>query len=202
MILLPAPDFDPDAKRFRSVSVAAVDAAKTLQLAVVTNPNIARGLPPVRYLAGKTGRAIFVSSGLQRDHAISEYLLWREIARSLDDRVGPVPGAVGRWSKHIRIEEAALRRPSVRHEWRADRIRINHHFAGKGIGEVEYDESAAVPDSMRESLDVAVQSRAEVWCDGFADTLACPKGCAEATPHLFRLVQFALRIDLGIELNL
>lgn len=198
------PGFDHQAGWFRSVSITAIKAAEfRLRLAVVTAANIAAGLTPARYVKspGKLGTAIFLSSGLQRGTIVSEYLIWREIARSIDDNNSSPNSDAGRWSRHIPDSELESANVGILHEVSASTVRIKHRILAKGFGELEFDESRRIPDRAIPPLAVALRSRRERWCSAFADAIACPTLCARSTPQLFRLVTFALKIDLSVELG-
>lgn len=197
--------FDANAKWFSSVGITATKAAELrFNLAIVTAANIAQGMAPARYIrsSGKFGRAIFVSSGLQRGNPVSEYLLWREIARAVDDNNSTNMSEGGRWSRHLTAIELDSDNLSIQHKCTASTVRVTHQLATKGFGELEFDESRNVPDNARYPVAVGLRSRRERWCNGFGDALACPEQCARAFPQLFRLVKFAAKIDLGLELQL
>lgn len=196
--------FDYREKWFSSVSTTAIKAAELrLKLPVVTAANIAQGLTPARYIksTGKLGKAIFISSGLQMGTVASEYLVWREVARSIDDNGLPPDTDAGRWSRHIPDSELESANVVILHEISASSVRIKHRIWAKGFGEVEFDESRRIPNKALPLLAISLHSRRERWCSAFADTLACPALSARATPQLFRLVKFALKIDLSLELE-
>lgn len=202
--LLATSGFDSRAKYFRSVGISAIEvASQRLKLAIVTAANIARGLPPVRYIRtpGKLGRSIFISSGLQQGNVLSEFLIWREIARCLDDYPFPDSEAdsSGRWSRHIPDDEIQSVNTCVGHVCCPTKIRVNHTLQAKGFGQMEFDESRSVPRSLHEVVKRGIDSPQERWTSGFADALACPSSCSSSSPKLFRLVQYSLRIDLGLE---
>lgn len=197
------PCFDPETKCFKSVGVTAVQAAELrLKLRVVATSNIAQGFAPARYISspGTPIRAIYVSTGLQIGNVVSEYLVWREIARALDDGAGGPSADAGRWSRHIPDCELATGNLCVQHECAASLLRVNHRIHAKHFGEVEFDESRLVPEDARHAVALSLRSRRDRWCSGFADALACPTQCEKAAPKLFMLVKFALQIDLGLEL--
>lgn len=196
--------FDYREKWFSSVSTTAIKAAELrLKLPVATAANIAQGLTPARYIKsnGKLGKAIFVSSGLQMGTVVSEYLVWREVARSIDDNGLPPGTDAGRWSRHIPDSELESANAGILHAVSASTVRLKHRIWAKGFGEVEFDESRRIPDAALPALAVELRSRRERWCNAFADAVACPAPCARATPQLFRLVKFALKIDLSLEME-
>ena len=186
----------------------ALDAAQyDGRLAIVTVDMIAGGFPPVRYIrsSGRIGPAIYLSTRLPKATFFAEYLIWREIARFMDDLPGPMyedssPRGLGRWSRHL---PASLLSPlPIAHSLEVSKLVGTHIFTRPGEGQFEFAESFDISHRRDGRITRGLlHSPREQWVDLVASVIADPDRMATLVPQHYNLVRNALWVEFALDVG-